>query len=125
MQAIWKTTLRVEDEQTVTMPLGFEILAVQMQHGAVCLWAIVHTAAIPEQRTIYMRGTGHQMNGKEGRYLGTIQLQDGALIFHVFEALDENVLGIGNVFPLQASVREAAATHQHRKAGRNALSTVS
>lgn len=63
----------------------------QIQHGEIQLWARVPTnkqrEAVAEtyEQWIYMRGTGHDLESAEdAKYLGTVQLQGGALVFHVF-----------------------------------------
>lgn len=37
-----------------------------------------------EDRGLEVRGTGHQAD-KLGRYIGTVQLDNGMLVFHYFE----------------------------------------
>lgn len=90
-QEIWKYELAVTDRQVVEMPLGAQILTVQVQRDVPCLWAIVSTDAKRMPRTIDTFGTGHAISGSPGRYIGTYQLNRGALVFHVFEVgpLDE------------------------------------
>lgn len=83
---IWKYPLLTQDEQVVTIPEGAITMTVQVQRGTPCLWAMVAPGADPEDRTIYTRGTGHDV-GKDPDtlvYLGTYQLDGGALVFHVF-----------------------------------------
>jgi hypothetical protein len=85
-KTIWKYTLLVEDEQTLEMPEGARLLTVQIQHGRQQLWALVDDAEKLVSRAIATRGTGHPADGlDECDYLGTYQLSDGALVFHVFD----------------------------------------
>ena len=69
------------------MPMGAKALTVQMQGTDPCLWAMVDTE---ERETalypVWMHGTGHPADeaAQCGRYVSTIQLQGGALIFHFF-----------------------------------------
>lgn len=87
MKKIYKYTLEVEDEQQIEMPEDAEMLSVQIQNGSICVWAIVDTAShVPVHlQKFYVRGTGHETKGVEDKiFLGTIQMQGGALIFHVF-----------------------------------------
>lgn len=91
MQTIWKFPLRVTDTQTVMMPYGARILCVQTQpdgeDSTVCLWATVYPQARMVERRIYMFGTGHPMPTQHPvppQYIGTFQLSQGALVFHVF-----------------------------------------
>ena len=83
---VWKYSLVVTDTQVIEMPLGAEILTVQLQGKALCLWARVITSRAPEKRTIAIYGTGHEMfAGVDHAYIGTFQVDEGALVFHVFE----------------------------------------
>ena len=87
-KSIWKFPLETEDTTTIIMPENAEILTVQVQRDIVCLWALVDPNASREPRTIQIIGTGHPIDGKVNRkYIGTYQLMEGALVFHVFERL--------------------------------------
>lgn len=81
---IWKYPLQIIDEQIIPMPAGAEILCCQVQRGIVCLWARVDPSAATTERRIHIRGTGHP--GATGEYIGTFQAENGALVFHVFDA---------------------------------------
>jgi hypothetical protein len=85
-RAIWKYTLEVTDLQTLEMPVGAEILSVQMQHGVPTLWATVNPAALTQFRTIAIHGTGNPIPGDPGIFLGTVQQQVGnsTLVWHIF-----------------------------------------
>ena len=87
MKTIWKFPLGVADEQTIEMPQGAKVLAVQVQGEQVCVWVLVDPHADKERRTFYIVGTGHDLWDDWGRlrHLGTFQLRGGALVFHVFE----------------------------------------
>lgn len=85
-QTIWKFELPVEDEPSVRMPLGAEVLTVQTQAGKPCLWALVDPAAPKHDRRFRIVGTGHPFDDADAhRYIGTFQMHGGALVFHVFE----------------------------------------
>lgn len=83
-QTVYKYPLIIDDEQIVSLPVGAQILTVQMQ-GRPCLWALVDPDLPHEDRRILMRGTGHDAQGV-GRYIATFQMRGGALVFHVFAA---------------------------------------
>jgi hypothetical protein len=89
MKAIWKYNVALTDEFTVTMPVGASsILSVQVQDGQPRMWALVSPDAAPRPRHFRLAGTGHPIDTeKELRFIGTIQLNDGALVFHLFEVL--------------------------------------
>lgn len=84
---IWKFPLAVEDIQTITLPFDARIPCVQVQHGIPCLWALLSPEApCLKPCHIVTIGTGHQLDVAPGYYIGTYQLREGSLVFHVFEA---------------------------------------
>ena len=84
---IWKYDLNVDDYTVLEMPKGAETLSVQDQRGTPRLWALVDPSAITEKRTFKMAGTGHDIDGRNLRFIDTFQLMNGGLVFHVFEVL--------------------------------------
>lgn len=92
MEVIWKFSLQITDRQTVTMPVGANILSVQDQVGGLQLWAIVNPDAEREQRVIEIVGTGNPMVDIEKEnlarfHIATVQVRGVALVWHVFELL--------------------------------------
>lgn len=86
MVTIWKYPLEVTDDQYIEMPSGSKILTVQIQNAIPCLWAMVYPERPKERRHIRMHGTGHLIGDSlRLKYISTFQIQDGALVFHVFE----------------------------------------
>lgn len=84
-KTIWKFPLsRASDISEVPMPIGAQVLTVQLQHGNPCIWALVDPTAEVEIRRFRMAGTGHSLD-ETGRHIGTIQMAGGDLIFHFFE----------------------------------------
>jgi hypothetical protein len=85
-RTIWKYTLDVLDEQVIRMPRGAQVLTIQAQHNRPQIWALVSPDAALEARTFACFGTGHPFEGGSSlAYLGTYQIEAGALVFHVFE----------------------------------------
>ena len=84
MRSVWKFPLHMTDLQYVDMPMGAEILTVQMQGEQCCLWALCEPENVMRPREILIHGTGHPV-GDIGRYIGSVQMMGGALVFHVFE----------------------------------------
>lgn len=86
---IYKYPIPIEDAFRLELPEGAEVLTVQVQSGKPCIWAKVNkeTNAV-ERRYFHLHGTGHDLHPSAGRYVGTFQMYEGALIFHLFE---ENV----------------------------------
>lgn len=87
MESIWKQELNVTDNQTVSLPVGAKVLCIQEQLGNPCIWFITPSIDNPkkEDRTFSIIGTGHPQEFIHGQYIGTFQLRNGTLVFHVFE----------------------------------------
>lgn len=91
MKTIWKFPLDAKAINEIEMPAETEILTVQTQNETACMWALVDVTSFPkakkEKRRFATFGTGHTIpeNCKKENYIGSFQLQGGALIFHVFE----------------------------------------
>ena len=77
--------LSCEQPQSLSLPAGAKILSMQVQHGRPCLWALVEPNAASECWTVRIVGTGapFELQPHEA-YLGTVQMNDGALVWHAF-----------------------------------------
>lgn len=87
MKRVYKYPLDIQDEVTVMMTKGARVLSVQVQNGRPCLWAAVDPNEMTlEERFFRIAGTGHTIQDDvvDG-FIGTIQMYDGRLVFHVFE----------------------------------------
>lgn len=80
---IYKYTLKITDTQVVEMPEGAGILTVQMQHGNLCLWALVKPELPTQSRYIRIIGTGNPVPDESLSYIATAQA--GPLVWHIFE----------------------------------------
>lgn len=90
---IYKYPLELVDQQTVHLPYGYRILTAQLQNGNLQLWALIdpiENLSIPVSIGIY--GTGNPINEDPGKYISTVQLYDGGLVFHVFERTESGRL---------------------------------
>ena len=90
METIYKYELEVKDFQSIEMPKGAEILSVQSQAGIICIWAKVDTESTKRKRSFEIYGTGQEIiekNINQRKYLATIQLMGGRLVYHIFEYL--------------------------------------
>ena len=86
MKTIWKFPLPVTDEHSIDMPHGAKILTVQVQGEQVFLWALCNSNAPKLKRTFAVIGTGHPIPEEAPlSYIGTFQIREHALVFHVFE----------------------------------------
>lgn len=83
---IWKYNVGVSDMFSIMMPKGAQILAVQAQRGIPQLWALVDPDQETELRYFVLFGTGHPItNADKLQYIGTFQVEQGTLVFHLFE----------------------------------------
>lgn len=89
-KAIWKFPLKTDDVQQIEMPEGAQILCVQMQGGNPCIWAMVDPEAEKTKRTFEIFGPGHPVPEATRMYIGTYQLYNGSLVFHLFQLLSLN-----------------------------------
>lgn len=93
--------LPIVDEQVVSMPEGATILSVARREGQrnvvvgvgshepVEMWALVDPDAPSRDRRIRIAGTGHPLPEADSLvHLGTVQIAQGQLVFHVFEIVD-------------------------------------
>lgn len=90
MKTIYKYPLKIQDKQIVSMPIGAQILSVQVQGEVVCIWALVEPRLPKREIEFQMLGTGHDAGHINANYLhiGTVQLDNGKLVFHVFRYLN-------------------------------------
>jgi len=90
MKKVFKYQFEPDDYINFTLPRGAKILTVQEQLGILCLWALVDVGeSMVESRSMRMAGTGHSIDdyGVDYRYINTIQLAGGSLVFHFFEVM--------------------------------------
>lgn len=86
MKTIYKYPIEVTDDQTIWMPRGAQVLSVQCQSGRPCAWALVDIEQPKEARRFTLVGTGHPCEVlDDAKYVGTFQMHDGALVFHLFD----------------------------------------
>jgi hypothetical protein len=84
---IWKYELQIKNLQEIEMPIGAEILTVQVQDNLPVLWALVDVQAEKERRVIEVLGTGNNIHygmGASRKYISTFQTI-GGFVGHVFE----------------------------------------
>lgn len=83
---IWKYAVRLDAPGAfhLQMPVGADVLTVQLQDGAPMLWAMVNPDARTIQRSFRVVGTGWDNEDFTGcRYVGT--WQKDSLVWHLFE----------------------------------------
>ena len=84
---IFKWTLQIEGWQEIEMPIGAQILVMQIQKENPQLWALVDEKNATEKRLFITCGTGQEMPGDVVDYIGSYQIKNGSLVFHVFEQI--------------------------------------
>ena len=84
---IWKFPLELTDAQTVMLPKGADIIAIEQQHLKLQLWALCDEEAEKQPRGIAIYGTGHPISDEPGRHISTFQIGGGEFVFHAFEVM--------------------------------------
>lgn len=88
MLTIYKWAIPIEDHFTLELPKNARILTIQTQRDTPQLWAMVDSETEKETRHFRLSGTGHPLGNDYLRiinYIGTFQIENGALVFHLFE----------------------------------------
>ena len=87
MDSIYKYELEVDDEQLLVLPVKAAILTVQVVNNVPYVYAAVNLdTEETEEHHILTFGTGQPIeNDLKAHYIGTYQLHEGSLVFHVFE----------------------------------------
>jgi hypothetical protein len=85
MKKVYKYPVRIENRQNIAMPVEAEVLAVAAQRGEIQIWALVEPDKTSECRSFGVFGTAHVLPVAPMKYIGTVQLENGDLVFHVFE----------------------------------------
>lgn len=89
--SVWKFPIPIQDEFTIEMPAGSQLLHFRTQHDRPALWALVNPDKILVAHQFRLAGTGHQIDippDEALSYVGTCFLDKGALVFHLFEIVD-------------------------------------
>lgn len=88
MKQIWKFEIEVTGSQHITMPVGADVLCIQMQNGRPCIWVEVDPEADVKPRHLLVIGTGHTIpeapSGRYFRYIGTVQ-SPPFFVWHLYE----------------------------------------
>ena len=88
MRAIYKFELQTVGRQEINLPMGAVIISAQAQSGNICLWVELDTKAQTYKKAIHIYGTGHEIDDDlHLRFIDTVQLANGALVFHIYYAL--------------------------------------
>ncbi len=90
MRTIYKYPIPIEGAFEIELPKEAMILSFQCQNGVPCIWAMVETGFVEEERSFRLFGTGHPIeripNDRSLHYIGTAQQsQTPPLVWHLFE----------------------------------------
>ena len=84
MRTIYKYPIEIQDEFRIVMPTDSEPLHVGMQGDRPYLWVLVNPMNECIQHQFYLMGTGHIRKVSQATYVGTFQMAEGRLVFHLF-----------------------------------------
>lgn len=90
MKTIFKYTIPLTQGYLTKLPKGAEFLKVEWQHDSIQAWFLVdrdYDINEREARMFYVFGTGFDIPKFEKKYLGTVLVDSGSLVWHVFEKL--------------------------------------
>ena len=85
MKVIWKYEIPIESWFTLEMPMGAKIHTFQTQGDEAHIWAIVEPGREIVKRCFVILATGQEFIESPGKYLGTVQVYGGQLVWHLFE----------------------------------------
>lgn len=88
-KVVWKFFLKPSIE-SISMPIGAEVLSIQSQGDDVCLWALVDPKQALEKRKFVVLATGQEVLFTEWenvKYISTLQFPIEGLVFHAFEII--------------------------------------
>ena len=84
-KSIWKFPVPIMGRVRIEMPEDAKVLFAAVQHDEPCFWAEVSPDNKTVMRDFRIYGTGHRLPDDPGRYLGTFIMNQGTLVFHVYE----------------------------------------
>ena len=84
MRKVYKYDIPMEDEFTLDLPTGSQILTAQSQFNQPKLWVLVDPDKPKKPAKFRLAGTGHPIDDRVGQYICSFQLHGGALVFHLF-----------------------------------------
>jgi hypothetical protein len=86
MKTIFKYPVKLDARQVIRVPRFSKPLSIQQQGMGVQLWALVDTEQPLQDYILHCYGTGHPVAELPvgHQFIGTVQLQGGALVVHFF-----------------------------------------
>lgn len=89
MNYIFKYEIPIKDYFELNLPKNARILSIQCQLGLPKIWCVVDPHVEFEIRKFTILGTGYQMGSAKMEYIETFQINEGNLVFHLFEIINE------------------------------------
>ena len=86
MNTIYKYACPIDDAVDIKLPAFAKVLTVAAQGPETFIWCAVDTDAPKQTRRFHWRETGHDITSLSN-YVGTVQLNEGRLVFHLFEGV--------------------------------------
>lgn len=84
---IYKYSLDITDEQVLQIPKSAKFCSLQVQNNVPCIWLMVDETEEDGLFKIITYGTGHKLGNLDNyAFLGTYQLFNGSLVYHIFGA---------------------------------------
>lgn len=87
MRTVFKYEIPFDGHAMLALPLGAELLHFGNQREIPTLWAMVDPEQPPTKHVFRLAGTGHEIEEKIVKFIGTAQFAGGSLVFHLFEVL--------------------------------------
>lgn len=86
MKRVYKYILSAEDYSTIVLPAGAQILSVHEQRDQIYLWVLIDpNEKGVETHKFRVAGTCHDITDEALRFIGSVLMYGGSLVFHVFE----------------------------------------
>ena len=88
MLTVYKYNIPIEDYFELDLPINSKILCFQIQNEKPTLWVLVNPYNTLYRHKFRLFGTGHPISEDYNlSYIGTCQMMEGALIWHLFELI--------------------------------------
>jgi hypothetical protein len=86
-RVIWRFPFVINDSVMVLMPKGARVLSVEMVREQPSVYAVVDPDAPPAEVRFRLFGTGHVHSPTDfpSTFVGTFQIPEAALVFHLFQ----------------------------------------
>ena len=70
---------------TIGLPEGAKVLHVAEQYTNVCIWVELDVGEAPLNRCFYTVPTGGEVPHDYKRFIGTVLMMNGCLVYHIYE----------------------------------------